>query len=135
MSLIRWNDNFSVNVTMIDHDHKKLVAMINELTDAMKAGHGKDVLGKILDELIQYTATHFQREEKYFQQIKYPDAVAHKREHTDFVKKVTEFKKEFDAGRVTVSVNILQFLSKWLQHHIRVSDQKYSKFFNENGIR
>ncbi|MCI5191923.1 MAG: hemerythrin [Candidatus Electrothrix sp. AU1_5] len=135
MSLIRWNDNFSVNVTMIDHDHKKLVAMINELTDAMKAGHGKDVLGKILDELIQYTATHFQREEKYFQQIKYPDAVAHKREHSDFVKKVTEFKKEFDAGRVTVSVNILQFLSKWLQHHIRVSDQKYSKFFNENGIR
>jgi hemerythrin len=135
MSLIRWNDNFSVNVTMIDHDHKKLVAMINELTDAMKAGHGKDVLGKILDELIQYTATHFQREEKYFQQIKYPDAVAHKREHTDFVKKVAEFKKEFDAGRVTVSVNILQFLSKWLQHHIRVSDQKYSKFFNENGIR
>ncbi|CAK8714854.1 MAG: hemerythrin [Candidatus Electrothrix sp. AS4_5] len=135
MSLIRWNDNFSVNVTMIDHDHKKLVAMINELTDAMKAGHGKDVLGKILDELIQYTATHFQREEKYFQQVKYPDAVAHKREHTDFVKKVTEFKKEFDAGRVTVSVNILQFLSKWLQHHIRVSDQKYSKFFNENGIR
>ncbi|MCI5134359.1 MAG: hemerythrin [Candidatus Electrothrix sp. AW2] len=135
MSLIRWNDNFSVNVTMIDHDHKKLVAMINELTDAMKAGHGKDVLGKILDELIQYTATHFQREEKYFQQIKYPDAVAHKREHSDFVKKVTEFKKEFDAGRVTVSVNILQFLSKWLQHHIRVSDQKYSKFFNKNGIR
>lgn len=135
MSLIRWNDNFSVNVTMIDHDHKKLVAMINELTDAMKAGHGKDVLGKILDELIQYTATHFQREEKYFQQIKYPDAVAHKREHSDFVKKVAEFKKEFDAGRVTVSVNILQFLSKWLQHHIRVSDQKYSKFFNENGIR
>ncbi|MCI5114501.1 MAG: hemerythrin [Candidatus Electrothrix sp. LOE1_4_5] len=135
MSLIRWNDNFSVNVTMIDHDHKKLVAMINELTDAMKAGHGKDVLGKILNELIQYTATHFQREEKYFQQVKYPDAVAHKREHSDFVKKVTEFKKEFDAGRVTVSVNILQFLSKWLQHHIRVSDQKYSKFFNKNGIR
>ena len=54
MSLIRWNDNFSVNVTMIDHDHKKLVAMINELTDAMKAGRGKDVLGKILYELIQY---------------------------------------------------------------------------------
>lgn len=135
MSLIRWNDNLSVNVTMIDHDHKKLVAMINELTDAMKAGHGKDVLGKILDELIQYTATHFQREEKYFQQVKYPDAVAHKREHADFVRKVTEFKKEFDSGRVTVSVNILQFLSKWLQHHIKVSDQKYSKFFNENGIR
>lgn len=135
MSLIRWSDSFSVNVMMIDQEHKKLVAMINELTDAMKAGHGKDVLGKILDGLIQYTAFHFQREEKYFQQVKYPDTAAHKREHAAFVKKVTEFKKEFDAGRVTVSVNILQFLSKWLQQHIKGSDQKYSKFFNENGIR
>ena len=135
MSLIRWSDSFSVNVVTIDQEHKKLVAMINELTDAMKAGHGKDVLGKILDGLILYTASHFQREEKYFQQVKYPDAIAHKREHAAFVRKVTEFKEEFDAGRVTVSVNILQFLSKWLRQHIKGSDQKYSKFFNENGIR
>ena len=102
--------------------------MVNELTDAMKAGQGKDVLGKILDGLISYTASHFQLEEKYFQQIKYPDAAAHKKEHAAFVQKVTEFKKEFDAGRVTVSVNILQFLSKWLQSHIKGTDQKYSSF-------
>ena len=135
MSLIKWNDSFSVNVVKIDQEHKKLVGMVNELTDAMKAGQGKDVLGKILDGLISYTASHFQLEEKYFQQIKYPDAAAHKKEHAAFVQKVTEFKKEFDAGRVTVSVNILQFLSKWLQSHIKGTDQKYSRFFNENGIR
>ncbi|MCI5157646.1 MAG: bacteriohemerythrin [Candidatus Electrothrix sp. AUS1_2] len=135
MSLIKWNDSFSVNVVKIDQEHKKLVGMVNELTDAMKAGQGKDVLGKILDGLISYTASHFQLEEKYFQQIKYPDAAAHKKEHAAFVQKVTEFKKEFDAGRVTVSVNILQFLSKWLQSHIKGTDQKYSSFFNENGIR
>ena len=135
MSLIKWNDSLSVNVVKIDQEHKKLVGMVNELTDAMKAGHGKDVLGKILDGLISYTAFHFQTEEKYFQQVKYPDAVAHKKEHAAFVQKVTEFKEQFDAGRVTVSVNILQFLSKWLQSHIKGTDQKYSSFFNENGIR
>ncbi|MDU9049133.1 MAG: bacteriohemerythrin [Candidatus Electrothrix sp. Rat3] len=135
MSLIKWNDSLSVNVVRIDQEHKKLVEMINELTDAMKAGQGKDVLGKILDGLISYTASHFQLEEKYFQQVKYPDAAAHKQEHAAFVQKVTEFKKEFDAGRATVSVNILQFLSKWLQNHIKGTDQKYSSFFNENGIK
>lgn len=135
MSLIKWNDSLSVNVVKIDQEHKKLVEMINELTDAMKAGHGKDVLGKILNGLISYTASHFQTEEKYFQQVKYPDAAAHKKEHVAFVQKVTEFKKEFDAGRATVSVNILQFLSKWLQNHIKGTDQKYSSFFHENGIR
>ncbi|RWX48186.1 hemerythrin [Candidatus Electrothrix marina] len=135
MSLIKWNDSFSVNVVKIDQEHKKLVEMINELTDAMKAGHGKDVLGKILDGLISYTAFHFKTEEQYFRQVKYPDAVAHKKEHVAFVQKVTDFKKEFDAGRATVSVNILQFLGKWLQTHIKGTDQKYSSFLNENGIR
>ncbi|MCW5210725.1 hemerythrin family protein [Desulfobulbus sp. N3] len=135
MSLIKWNDSFSVNVVKIDQEHKKLFEIVNELTDAMKAGHGKDVLGNILDRLISYTASHFQLEENYFQQVKYPDAAAHKKEHVAFVQKVTDFKKEFDDGRATVSVNILQFLRKWLQTHIKGTDQKYSSFLNEKGIK
>ncbi len=109
--------------------------MINDLTDAMKEGKGKDVLGDILDRLISYTASHFQTEEDYFQQVKYPDTDAHKKEHAAFVQKVTEFKDDFDTGRATVSVNILQFLSKWLQNHIKGTDQKYSDFLNKNGIK
>ncbi|MGB5685114.1 MAG: bacteriohemerythrin [Candidatus Electrothrix sp.] len=135
MSLIKWNDSFSVNVVKIDQEHQKLFEMVNELTDAMKAGHGKDVLGDILNGLISYTASHFQLEENYFQQVKYPDAAAHKREHVAFVQKVTDFKREFDSGRATVSVNVLQFLGKWLQTHIKGTDQKYSSFLNEKGIK
>ena len=135
MSLIKWNDGFSVNVAKIDQEHKKLVEMVNELTDAMKEGHGKDVLGGILDGLIAYTASHFQTEENYFKQVGYPGAIEHKKEHVAFVQKVTEFKKEFDAGRATVSVNVLQFLSKWLQTHIKGADREYSKFLNEKGIQ
>ena len=135
MSLIKWNDSFSVNVSKVDQEHKKLFEMINELTGAMKAGQGKDVLGNILDGLISYTTFHFQTEEDYFQKVKYPGAAEHKKEHVAFVEKVTEFKKDFDAGRATISVNILLFLSKWLQNHIKGTDQKYSSFLNEKGIK
>ncbi len=34
MSLIRWNDSYSVNIAKIDQEHKQLVGMVNELTDA-----------------------------------------------------------------------------------------------------
>jgi hemerythrin len=135
MSLIKWNDSFSVNVVKIDQEHKKLFGMINDLTDAMKAGKGKDVLADILDGLISYTASHFQLEENYFQQVKYPHAATHKKEHVAFVQKVTDFKRDFDEGRATVSVNILQFLSKWLQNHIKGTDQQYSSYLNEKGIK
>ncbi|WP_417913584.1 bacteriohemerythrin [Candidatus Electronema sp. JM] len=135
MSLIAWDESLSVNVAEIDSQHRKLVAMINELHDAMKSGKGKDVLGRILSGLISYTDTHFKAEEKYFAQFKYPDTTAHVKEHAAFVKKVTEFQIDFEGGRLTVSIDTLYFLRDWLQGHIKGTDKKYSAFFNENGLR
>ena len=79
MALVTWNDSLSVNVAEIDQQHRKLIAMINELNDAMKIGKGKDVLGGIVNSLISYTATHFKTEEKYFAQFGYPDTEDHKK--------------------------------------------------------
>ncbi|MGX9726908.1 MAG: bacteriohemerythrin [Candidatus Electronema sp. VV] len=135
MSLIKWDESLSVNVAEIDSQHRKLVAMINELHDAMKSGKGKDVMGRILSGLISYTDSHFKVEEKYFAQFKYPDTVAHVKEHVAFVKKVSDFRHDFESGRLTVSIDTLYFLRDWLQGHIKGTDKKYSAFFHENGLR
>ena len=72
MALIDWSESMSVGIPGIDEQHKKLVQMINELHEAMKARKAADVMGKILDELIRYTTTHFGFEEKLMQQQKQP---------------------------------------------------------------
>ena len=80
MPLIAWDQGFSVGVGSIDEQHKKLIGLLNDLHDAMRFGKGRDVLGKVLAELIDYTAYHFRTEEGLF--AKYgPDIVkyAHKR--------------------------------------------------------
>ena len=69
MALLQWSDALSVGVVEIDRQHQKLVTMINDLNDAMRAGKGKDALGKTIAELIAYAATHFKTEEKYFDQL------------------------------------------------------------------
>ena len=135
MALINWNDSFSVNVSKIDQQHKKLVTMINELSDAMKQGKGKDVLGQIVNDLIGYTATHFKTEESYFDQFGYPETDRHKQEHAAFVERVSDFKEGFEKGRLALSVEVMNFLSDWLQNHIKGTDKKYSQFFNEKGLR
>ena len=134
MSLIVWDSSMSVNVSEIDRQHQKLVAMINELHNGLKSGKGKDALGKILNGLISYTDTHFKAEEKYFAEFKYPDAASHSKEHAAFVKKVSDFKNDFEHGRLTVSIETLHFLRDWLQGHIKGADKKYSSFFNEKGL-
>ncbi len=135
MSYFDWNDSFSVNVVEFDQQHKKLVEMINDLGEAMKQGKGKDVLGKIINGLITYTETHFASEEKYFDQLNYPETATHKKEHKELAKKVADFEQGFEEGRIHLSMEIMVFLKDWLVEHIQGTDKKYSSFFNEKGLK
>ena len=134
MALINWNENMSVDVEKIDQQHQKLVAMINDLNDAMKQRRGNETIGQIVGGLMGYTATHFKTEETYFDQFGYPEADQHKKEHTEFVQKVSEFKDGFDGGKLGLSIEVIQFLSNWLKNHIMGTDKKYTQFFKANGL-
>jgi len=135
MALIEWDNNMSVNVEEIDMQHKKLVAMINQLNDAMAKRKGRDVLGSIIDGLVSYATTHFATEEKYFDMFKYPDAPSHKKEHTDFVKRVGEFQDGFKKGDLALTIEVMRFLKDWLTKHILGTDKKYGPYFNEKGLK
>jgi hemerythrin len=135
MDLIKWDDSLSVNVAKIDQQHQDLILMINDLHGAMKQGKGKDVLGKIVNGLINYTATHFKTEEDYFNQFGYPETYSHKKEHIVFVQKVSEFNDGFEKGKLSLSIDVLNFLSDWLRNHIKGTDKKYSQFFNGKGLQ
>lgn len=135
MPLITWTDSFSVKVEEIDTQHKKLVEIINKLYDAMKVGKSKDVMGEILTNLISYTATHFKTEEIYFDLYSFPENETHKADHKKFVETVTKFKKDFDSGNATVSLEVMSFLRDWLTKHINGTDKRYTKCFNDHGLR
>ena len=135
MGAIQWSDSFSVQVLEIDNQHKKLITLIADLETAMSSGKGKDVLGKIVNELTQYTLNHFSTEEKYFDMFKYPDAATHKMEHKKFVEQVSKFKKDFEEGRIGLSIKIMEFLGSWLKNHIQGVDKKYGPFLNQKGLK
>ena len=109
--------------------------MINDLNEAMRKGKGKEILGKIVHGLTEYTQTHFQTEEKYFEEYGYPEGEPHKREHTAFTARVSQFKDAFDAGTAALSVEVMTFLSDWLQKHIKGSDKKYGAFLTGKGLK
>jgi hemerythrin len=135
MALLLWDNSFSVNVAEIDRQHQKLIAMINNLNDAMKQGKGKDALTMIINELFAYAGNHFATEEKYFDKFGYPATSSHKLEHTNFVKKISDFKSGFDSGKLTLTIEVMNFMKDWLRTHIQGTDKKYSSFFNQNGLK
>ncbi|MBN2808514.1 MAG: bacteriohemerythrin [Deltaproteobacteria bacterium] len=132
--LMPWTSSFVNGVTEFDNQHHRLVDLVNELYKAMKSGRGNDVIDKVLDELVSYTATHFAAEEKLMVQHKYPDYDSHVRIHRELVATVVDFQKKFKAGEATLSLDLLEFLKDWLIGHIKGVDRKYGPFFNSKGV-
>jgi hemerythrin len=47
--------------------------------------------------------------------------------------KVVQFQESFEADRAEVSVELMQFLSSWLTHHIDSSDKKVGDYLRQRA--
>ena len=134
MPLMSWKEEYSVKISQIDQQHKKLIDLINQLNDAMSQGKAKDVLGKILNDLVTYCATHFKQEEQLMQANGYPEFAVHKEKHDKMTAKVFSLKREVEGGKRLISLEVMNFLEQWLNKHILGTDKKYGPFLNAQGI-
>lgn len=135
MALITWSDKYSVGISSIDLQHKKLAELVNQLHAALAAGKAKEIQSKILSELIVYTKTHFTFEEKLLQAEKFPGYLPHKLEHDTLTNKVMLFQKDLNAGKASVTIDLMEFLKDWLLNHIVGTDKKYSQHLKSKGVQ
>jgi hemerythrin-like metal-binding protein len=133
MSLITWTDDLSVTVPDMDAQHKRLIALINQLHDAMKNRQGKDAVGKTLEGLRQYTISHFRKEEELMKAAAYPKLPQQLTQHKAFVDKITRFQQDFDSGKTTLSIDLMNYLRDWLTGHIKQEDKAYGPYLGKGA--
>ena len=132
--MFEWSNDYSVGIPSVDAQHQNLFALARELHAAMTAGQGKTALAKGLDRLVQYTAAHFANEERLMRLVDYPGLESHTAEHYALTQRVLEFQADFQAGRTSMTVHLLQFLRTWLQNHIQHSDLAYAPYLKERKV-
>lgn len=136
MALMTWTPEMSVGVHAFDEDHKKLIALVNDLHEGVMSGHRKEVLNHVLTELVRYTREHFGREEALFARTGYPAGAAHRKEHDELTQKAVALLERFkEGGGAMLSMETMTFLKDWLAHHILTVDKAYSSHFNSHGVR
>ncbi|HVP49146.1 MAG TPA: bacteriohemerythrin [Bryobacteraceae bacterium] len=133
MGLFQWNDGYSVGHAEIDRQHKRWFQLAHELHSAVVTGKGKEVLSQTLANFVAYTKGHFASEERLMLTHGYPDYSEHRDQHEALTQKVVQFHKEFEAGRATVTMELLQFLKVWLGHHISIVDCRVGAFLKQKG--
>lgn len=119
----------SIGIDSIDAQHKKLINMINALSDALDAGRTNNVLASILDDLAEYTVEYFAYEERLFAQYAYAD------EQASLVQHVRELQKKIDKGDFMLSIKLMSFLKGWLSHRILKVDMAYAQFLIEKCVK
>jgi hemerythrin-like metal-binding protein len=135
MLAINWNERYSVDIAEIDKQHQKLFALINQLSESMKAGKTAASIGKIFVELVNYTDQHFKFEEDLFKKHGYLGAPSHLKHHNDLREKALALKAKQESGSLIVTVELLKFLVEWVNKHILEEDKQYSAFLLSKGVK
>ena len=88
---VEWKDDYSVGIDSIDQQHKKLLNLINQLQTAVDYSTGEQFEREALDELVDYTKTHFTYEEGLMRDNDYPDFEPHKAQHEKMFEKSEKY--------------------------------------------
>lgn len=134
MSVIIWKNEYSVGNAELDQGHKKLMSMINQLHLAMLEDRGKKIVNTIISDMLEYTQDHMTLEERYMRQSGYLGLLQHHREHAEFLAKAIDLKQRSEEGGFVLSIEVIQYLSEWLNKHILETDMKYIPAFKEKGF-
>ena len=127
---ITWSSDLELGIPVIDSQHQRIVDYINQVAHANSAKGRADVLN-VLDELVDYTLSHFAFEENLMDEAGYPFANPHKKVHRLFARRVANFQQRAKAGEI-VTEELLHVLKAWLLNHIKHDDKDYATAVRAN---
>ncbi len=133
-NLLQWKEEYSVGIDHIDQDHKKLLSLLNRFTTAYDYAMTESFEKDALEDLVNYTKYHFEREESLMQQYDYPDFDAHQQQHREMIKQVEHFVELYNEKGHDALNEISDFLTQWLINHINGTDKGYSQYLNDKGV-
>jgi len=123
MAVLQWIPELNIGIPEIDKQHRRICDYINQL-DEIRHTSNRDKLAEIIEDVIDYTMSHFAFEEGLMEDAGYPFTTPHKRVHQLVTRKVNDLKARFDQGE-DVAEELHALLSRWLFNHIRNDDRSY----------
>jgi len=117
--MIPWTPALETGHPVIDDDHRKLIASLNELDSALKKGAGKEQVVQLLSFLNRYSREHFAREEAHMTRVNCPSKDANVKAHNEFVAKLDGWLAKLQAGpSLSVVLEVHRETSRWITAHI-----------------
>jgi hemerythrin-like metal-binding protein len=127
MAIFEWDESISLNIPLIDDQHRQLIGWVAALNDAVQKSAGAQAIEQVLLNLTDYVFNHFSEEERLMLSIDFPGLDSHRQEHNFFVTRLEEIMERFQNGE-EIGNDTLEFMSDWIVGHIKGTDRIYGSF-------
>jgi len=128
MVLIEWKDDFLVGVADVDHEHRELIRLINELHDAMSAENATLTVMDFLGEIYAHVSAHFALEEKIMRERRYDQYREHKNEHEQLLDELRDIMDDYEENAYFSDEEFASHVGRWFSEHFKTRDARLHKY-------
>ncbi len=130
---MEWREVYNVGIEPIDGQHKRLVHTITRLQTALACGDINQELANALRFLVDHAREHFAEEERLMREIGFDGQERHRELHRKFAAQVTLLLVSLRQGKRVDPGALLDFLTDWVDRHIRCEDKKIGRWMTTKG--
>lgn len=131
---LRWQEEYSTGVQVIDKEHRTLFCAANELYHDIFDPTSKDSTINLFQHLLEILEKHHETENELMHVHNYPQMEEHRKRHAQIIKAVQEIRLSLSPLKQPSKKEINTFIKNGVMTHILMYDRKLGMFLNERGV-
>jgi hemerythrin len=124
MPLLSWKPEYSVHEAVLDNHHKRLFDLLNTVYENVMNSLEVNCVLPVIDELSEYTDSHFSAEERFMREKEFVAIDAHIAKHREFKHTIETMKAHYHGNNLEVTQELIIVLGEWLLNHVLKDDMK-----------
>jgi len=125
---MEWDDSLVLDRGVMDDTHREFIGLLNRLADAPD-----DQMLAALDEFIAHTEAHFSQEQRWMEQMSFPPAECHVREHDGVLDIAHEVRSRASMGETGFGRVLARAVAQWFANHAASMDNVLALYMKEKG--
>jgi hemerythrin len=129
-----WKEEYNTGVKFIDEQHKYFLNIIRDLNAYLDDGVCMESASRIFFSLVHYAEHYLIQEEIYLKDYHFPSTSEHKELHAAFIKRVIQFKTDYQRDIEHTCQTMMEYLAGWFDNHILKYDKEAIVYLKGKGL-
>ncbi len=125
MPLIEWRKEFETGIAEVDHEHRQLISLINQLDAELGGETSQERVEQFLGEVLAQITAHFALEEANMRRLGYDLYQEHKAEHERLLDELRDLMDDCERGQFDRSrERLAKAVQDWFVNHFKTHDAR-----------